>query len=86
MGINAMGCVLQTAKDAIKNGYDIATSDRWIAQPRELEDEDGGIWFSLNGKEFYTKRKAFEIMNDNKNYLMKLNTKRMFGSLDTKLV
>lgn len=86
MGINAMRCVCETAKGAIKNGYDIATSDRWIAQPRDLEDEDGGIWFSLNGEEFYTKRKAFEIMNDNKNYLMKLNTKRMFGSLDTKPV
>ena len=86
MGINAMRCVCETAKDAIKNGYDIATSDRWIAQPRELEDEDGGVWYSLNGEEFYTKRKAFEIMNDNKDYLMKLNTMRLFGLLDTKLV
>ncbi len=86
MGINAMRCVCETAKDAIKNGYGIATSDRWIAQPRDLEDEDGGVWYSLNGEEFYTKRKASEIMNDNKDYMMKLNTKRMFGSLDTKPV
>ena len=86
MGINSMRCVLKTAEDAIKNGYDIATSDKWIAQPRKLEDEDGGIWFSLNGEEFYTERNASEIMNDNKDYLMKLNTKRMFGSLATKPV
>lgn len=83
MGINSMSCVLKTAKHAIEKGYDIATSDRWIAQPRKLKDEDGGIWFSLNG-EFYTERKASEIMNDNKDYLMKLNLKRMFGSLAIK--
>ncbi|MBU2496216.1 MAG: isochorismatase family protein [Candidatus Omnitrophica bacterium] len=84
MGINSMRCVRETAEDAIKKGYDIATSDKWIAQPRKLEDEDGGIWFSLNGEEFYTKRKASEIMNDNKDYLMKLSIKRMFGPLDTR--
>ena len=69
MGINAMRCVCETAKDAIKNGYDIATSDRWITQPVELEDEDGGVWFSLNG-EFYTRKKPYKLMEHNKKYLI----------------
>ncbi len=70
MGINAMGCVLQTAKDAIEKGYDIATSDRWITQPREWEDEeDGRIWFSLNG-ELHTKEGAAKLIEDNKKYLI----------------
>ena len=70
MGINAMGCVRETAKDAIEKGYDIATSDRWIAQPREWEDEeDGGIWYSVNG-EVHTKKKPYELMEHNKKHLI----------------
>ncbi|MBA3064728.1 cysteine hydrolase [Candidatus Woesearchaeota archaeon] len=69
MGINAMGCVRETAKDAIEKGYDIATSDRWIAQPREWEDEeDGGIWFSLNG-ELHTKKGPSKLIEHNKKHL-----------------
>ena len=70
MGINAMGCVRETAKDAIEKGYDIATSDRWITQPREWEDEeDGRIWFSLNG-ELHTKEGPAKLMEHNKKHLI----------------
>ncbi|MEW6617634.1 MAG: isochorismatase family cysteine hydrolase [Patescibacteria group bacterium] len=57
MGVNACACVLETAKDAVENGYTIITSDTLIAgfssdeystKYREAEEE----WYLCNGQYF----------------------------------
>lgn len=52
MGVNAQGCVLDTAKTAIDKGFKIITSSDLIAgQPTDRED-DCAPWFKENGVYF----------------------------------
>lgn len=49
MGVNAQGCVFDTAKTAIEKGYKIITAATLIAgQPTDKED-DCAPWFEKNG-------------------------------------
>lgn len=49
MGVNAQGCVLDTAKTAIEKGFKIITASDLIAgQPTDAED-DCAPWFEENG-------------------------------------
>lgn len=49
MGVNAQGCVLETAKTAIEKGFKIMTAATLIAgQPTDIED-DCAPWFTENG-------------------------------------
>lgn len=49
MGVNAQGCVLDTAKTAIEKGFKIITDSSLIAgQPTDSADDCAG-WYSDNG-------------------------------------
>lgn len=49
MGINADHCVKQTAKDAIRRGYEIATSKDVISGQERHSKDNSLRWFQANG-------------------------------------
>lgn len=49
MGVNATACVLRTGAGAIKNGFNIITCNRLIADPDHFPDPNDMSWFKQNG-------------------------------------
>lgn len=61
MGINACACVLQTARDATSNGYEVITSDLLIAGCcSSCNAHEVDSWYTKNGKFFRNQVPLFQ--------------------------